>query len=398
MVSSVRKAFNAQFTNDKYQCFINSLSNVYPGQLDFRVAETPVFIPKEFTQKILSACESIIDVILQPDYRQKSEAAIPAPVRVPNEDAYPQFIAFDFGICRNEKGELEPQLIEMQGFPSMFCFQVLFEEMSRKYYNLPDNYTPYLNGFNKQSYIQLLSDIIAGDGAVENAVLLEIFPEQQKTRIDFFCTETYIGIKTVSLTDVIQQGRQLFYMNEGKKTRIKRIYNRLIFDDLFQQPAAVQEKAKWFQQDMDVQWVPHPNWFYRFSKFTLPFIQHPYVPPTQFLSDVTELPADLENYVVKPLFSFAGQGVIIDVTPADIAHITDKHNWILQRKVAYADAVETPDEPAKVEIRIFYFWPPGADRPIATNNLARLSKGKMIGVRYNKDKQWVGGSFALFEQ
>ncbi|HEY0750876.1 MAG TPA: hypothetical protein VGD26_06960, partial [Chitinophagaceae bacterium] len=132
--------------------------------------------------------------------------------------------------------------------------------------------------------------------------------------------------------------------------------------------------------------------------YTLPFIDHPYVPQTSFLSDVTSLPADLENYVVKPLFSFAGQGVIIDVTKEEINNIKDPANWILQRKVNYAPVIETPGEKAKAEIRIFYFWDQHAARPVATNNLARISKGKMVGVRYNKDKDWVGGSFALFEQ
>ncbi|HVG41133.1 MAG TPA: hypothetical protein VM888_05930, partial [Chitinophagaceae bacterium] len=231
-----------------------------------------------------------------------------------------------------------------------------------------------------------------------NVILLEIFPLKQKTRIDFFCTEKYIGIKTVCLTDIIQEGKDLYYMNEGKKTAIKRIYNRLIFDDLFQQPKEVQEKGKLFQQELNVSWVPHPNWFYRISKFSLPFIDHPYVPQTQFLHEVKTIPEDLENYVIKPLFSFAGQGVIIDVKKEDILAIKDPQNWILQRKVAYAAVIETKDEPAKGEIRIFYFWPEGADRPIATNNLARLSKGKMIGVRYNKDKTWTGGSFCLFEK
>jgi hypothetical protein len=171
----------------------------------------------------------------------------------------------------------------------------------------------------------------------------------------------------------------------------------VIFDDLFQQPKEVQEKGKIFQEELDVTWVPHPNWFYRLSKFTLPFIKHPYVPETRFLSDAA-LPPDLENYVVKPLFSFAGQGVIIDVTKDEVDNITDKENWIIQRKVNYAAVIETPGEPAKAEIRIFYFWKDGEARPVATNSLSRLSKGKMIGVRYNKDKEWVGGSFCLFEQ
>jgi hypothetical protein len=255
-----------------------------------------------------------------------------------------------------------------------------------------------LGGFTKETYLTLLKKLIVADSDPENVVLLEIFPEQQKTRIDFRCTETYLGIQTVCLTDLIKEGKEIFYFNKGKKTRIERIYNRLIFDDLFQQSAEVQEKGTILLEDLDVTWVPHPAWFYRISKYTLPFIQHPFVPHTRFLHDVKTLPADLQNYVVKPLFSFAGQGVLIDVTAEDIERIPDPENWILQKKVTYAAAIETPDEWAKAEIRLFYFWEPDAARPVATNNLARLSKGKMVGVRYNKDKEWVGGTFCLFEK
>ncbi|MFN2437556.1 MAG: hypothetical protein ABR503_00040, partial [Chitinophagaceae bacterium] len=193
------------------------------------------------------------------------------------------------------------------------------------------------------------------------------------------------------------EGKKLYYKLNGKKTLIKRIYNRLIFDDLFQQPVEIQEKGKIFQQELDVTWIPHPNWFYRLSKYTLPFIKHPFVPETQFLHEVKNLPENLEDYVVKPLFSFAGQGVIIDVTKDQISQVKDPQNWILQKKVNYAAVIKTPDEPAKAELRLFYFWKENTSRPVATNNLARLSKGKMVGVRYNKDKEWVGGSFCLFE-
>jgi hypothetical protein len=202
----------------------------------------------------------------------------------------------------------------------------------------------------------------------------------------------------VCLTELIREGKQLFYMREGKKTAVKRIYNRIIFDDLQQQTSEVQEKGKILFEELNVEWCPHPNWFYRISKYTLPLIRHPYVPPTFYLDQVKQIPADLENYVLKPLFSFAGQGVVIDVTQADIDKVKDPENWILQRKVKYADVIQTPDVPAKAEIRVFYFWKDGATRPIPTNNLARLSKGKMVGVRYNKDKEWVGGSFCLFEK
>jgi hypothetical protein len=202
----------------------------------------------------------------------------------------------------------------------------------------------------------------------------------------------------VCLTEVIAEGNKLYYDKDGVKTPIRRIYNRVIFDELAQQTPEVQEKGKIFGQHWDVKWVPHPAWFYRISKYSLPFIQHPFVPQTRFLNEVKEWPLDLENYVAKPLFSFAGQGVIIDVTKEALAEIKDPHNWILQRKVSYAPVIDTPGEKAKAEIRVFYFWPDGAPKPLPVNNLARLSKGKMIGVRYNQDKDWVGGSYALFEE
>jgi hypothetical protein len=398
MVPQLRKLYNQDFTPAKYAAFVHEISNLYPGQLDFRVAETPIFIPKNFTEQALQACERIIDTITQPSYQQQSEKAIPEHLRVPNEDSHPHFIAFDFGICYNKAGALEPQLIEMQGFPSLFAFQAVSPRVHARHLWHPAGYSNYLNGFTEESYKELLRKIIVADTDPENVILLEIFPQQQKTRVDFYCTESFLGIKTVCLTELIQEGRQLYYLNNGRKTQVKRIFNRLIFDDLFQQSPEVQEKGKIFQQELDVVWLPHPNWFYRISKYTLPFIQHPNVPETHFLHEVKDLPNDLENFVVKPLFSFAGQGVIIDVTKEEIEKIPDPQNWILQRKVAYAPVIETPDEPAKAEIRLFYFWEPSTPRPIATNNLARLSKGKMVGVRYNKDKEWVGGTFCLFEQ
>jgi hypothetical protein len=398
MVPAMREWFNNNFTEEKYKAYLEELHNKYPGALEFRVAETPIFIGKDFTEKMIGACESIVDVITQFNFKTLTSHAIPADVRVPNENEFSHFIAFDFGICENENGELEPQLIEMQGFPTLFAYQIWHDELTRKHFDIPENYTAYLNGFEKDSYIQLLKDVILGSHAPENVILLEILPHQQKTRVDFYSTSDYVGIPIVCLTELIQEGNKLFYEKDGKKIQVKRIYNRIIFDDLQQQSAAIQEKGKLLLEDLDVEWAPHPNWFYRISKYTLPLISHPYIPVTKFLNEIKEMPEDLENYVLKPLFSFAGQGVVIDVTKEDIEKVTDPANWILQRKVKYADVIKTPDIPAKAEIRIFYFWKEGEARPVATNNLARLSKGKMIGVRYNKDKAWVGGSLAYFEK
>ena len=395
MVKELRQQFNNNFSKEKYEAYVKEIDALHPGALDFRNAETPIFIPKDFTQKMLNACEDIIDVIVDDKFMALTERGIPADIKIPGQNDHSEFIAFDFGICQNEAGELEPQLIEMQGFPTLFAFQAFHSEITAKYANVPGNYSAYLNGYNKETYLQLFKEIIVGDLNPENVILLEIFPEQQKTRIDFYCTEEVLGIKTVCLTKLIAGGNKLFYDNNGVKTEIKRIYNRLIFDDL-QKQEGLGEVID-LTKDFDVEWVPHPNWFYRISKFTLPFIKNIYVPKTYFLNELKQVPADLENYVLKPLFSFAGMGVVIDVTQKDIDEVKDPENWILQRKVKYADVIETPDVPAKAEIRLFYFWKDGWARPKAVHNLSRLSKGKMIGTRYNKDKEWVGGSVAFFE-
>ena len=397
MVPTLREKFNAEFTQKKYKDYLEEINALHPGGIQFRLAETPIFVDKAFTRKMLSACESIVDVIVQPDFKELTANAVPKDVVVPNENDHSHFIAFDFGVCENEQGELEPQLIEMQGFPTLFAYQVWDDDITRKHFDIPSNYSSYLSGFDKESYIQLLKEIIVADHAVENVILLEILPHEQKTKIDFYCTQDYLQIPIVCLSELVKEGRRLFYVQNGKKIQVKRIYNRIIFDDLQQQSPEMQEKGKILFEDLDVEWAPHPNWFYRISKYTLPFIKHAYVPQTDFLNELKSIPADLENYVLKPLFSFAGQGVVIDVTKEDIDAVKDPQNWILQRKVKYADIIKTPDGNAKAEIRIFYFWKDGEARPVATQNLARISKGKMIGVRYNKDREWVGGSMVFFE-
>lgn len=397
MIPELREEFNKNFTEKKYKEFLKDLNSKHPGDIVFRVAETPIFVPKDFTNKMIGACETIVDFIKDPGFKKLTDRAIPAGENVPGENDHSHFIAFDFGICENEKGELEPQLIEMQGFPSIFAFQAYYTQILEKHFNIPVNFSDYLNGYNVDTYVQFLKEIILANHNPENVILLEIKPHEQKTRIDFYCTQDFLHIPVVCLTKLIKDGNKLYYEKDGNKIEVKRIYNRIIFDELTQIKKDLGDVVD-ITQPLDVEWAPHPNWFYRISKFTLPFINHPNVPETFFLNEVKQLPGDLENFVLKPLFSFAGQGVVIDVTKEDIDKVADPANWILQRKVKYADVIKTPNVPAKAEIRIFYFWKDGMERPVAVGNLARLSKGKMIGVRYNMDKDWVGGSVCYFEK
>ncbi|AYD48796.1 MAG TPA: hypothetical protein VFQ86_13625 [Arachidicoccus soli] len=397
MIPTQRDWFNENFTDEKYQEYLNYIKKDFPGALDFRVAETPVFIGNIFKQKMLSVCETIIDEIVSPNFKDATQKAIPSYINVKAEEGIPHFLIFDFGICENDSnGEVEPMLIEMQGFATLFAYQLHQYKAAAHAYHLPESFSPFFKDFDEYKTIQLLKEVIIGESSPEHTILLEIFPEKQKTRIDFEYTRKYLGIEIVCVTKLVKEGNNLFYEKNGKLIKIERIYNRLIFDELYRQTPEVQEKAKVLFEDLDVQWVTHPNWFYRISKYALPFLNHPNIPKTFFLKDLAEIPHDLENYVLKPLFSFAGNGVIIDVTREDIERIRDPENYILQKKVNYIPIIRTMDDNAKAEIRVFYLWKEGELRPVAAYNLARLSKGKMISVALNKNKTWVGGSFALF--
>lgn len=397
MIAPLRNSYNASFTKKKYDAFLNELDHEFPGAIEFRVAETPVFIDEVTGKRMIECCEHIIDFIKNDQFLAKTEKAIPIKERIPNEGKNTHFIAFDFGICESPDGSLYPALIEMQGFPTLFAYHAYYPEILEKHFSIPEGYSNYLNNYDKKSYIDLLKKVIVGKHDPKEVVLLEIKPEQQKTRIDFYCTQKYLGIKPVCLSEITSEGNKLFYELDGERIQIKRIYNRVIADELNNRIDELGDIID-FSKEFDIEWVTHPHWFYRISKYTLPFLEHPYIPQTVFLNELTELPSDLSHYVLKPLFSFAGQGVIIDIKEEDIKGIKNPENWILQKKVTYADCITTPSGPAKVEIRLMYIWEDHTERPILVNNLARLSKGKMIGVRYNADKDWVGGSVAYFKK
>lgn len=397
MIPVIRQQFNDSFSTEKYEAMIAEIHKDFPNQLDFRVAETPVFVPKELKIKLLKACNDIIEVLLKSDFKEKTNRAIPENQNVPNEDAHPSFLAIDFAVCKDENGELSPQLIELQGFPSLFGYQWYLGQKYRKFFIDPKGFNQYFNRLSMASYVDEMKKVLLGGEAAENVILLEIYPEKQKTRLDFEITRQLWGIEPVCLTKIKKVGRQLFYEKAGKTIEIKRIYNRLIFDDLLQNFPDLETNFK-MTDDVDVKWVTHPNWFFRISKFTLPLLKSAFVPQSFFLSDLKEYPADLENYVLKPLFSFAGSGVKLNFTKEELDAISDKENYLIQRKVKYEPIIEDKEGSLiKTEIRMLFTWEDNAPRPKLVTNLARLSRGEMIGVNFNKNFDWVGGSCAFFE-
>ncbi len=395
MIPSIRQQYNRQFTTAKYTALLEGLSAETGITPAFRVAETPVFVPEELTQQMIRAGEAIVNLIMQPDFRELTETAIPKQYFVPQEDAHPQFIIIDFAVTRDEQGALAPQLIELQGFPSLFAFQELLARQFRQHLEVPAGMHNFLSGLDEQGYKALLKETILAGLDPEHVILLEVMPQQQKTLIDFVGTENMLGVPVVCISQLVQEGRKLYYEKDGKKIRVHRIYNRVISEDLERYREQLGNTVD-FRHDLEVTWAAHPNWYYRISKFLLPYIHGPFAPKAWFLHEIPVLPQDLQHYVLKPLFSFAGQGVILEPTQADIDAIQDPENWILQQKVEYAPVIETPTGPARCEIRLMYCWPDKAPKPTLAHNLARLSKGKMIGVSFNAQQDWVGGSCCFF--
>jgi len=394
MIEKYRTSFNANFNEQKYQDFLTKITAGYP-EITFRLAESPVFLPEKLKQQLITAGDEIIALIKRDDFKEITQKAIPKDWTVPNENDHPHFLTFDFGICKDENGEILPMLIEMQGFPSLYGFQMHLANHYKTAYHLEKSLTPLFNGLTEEGYFDLLRKVIVGKHQPHEVVLMDIDAINQKTVIDFLVTAKKTGIKILSPEQITKEGKQLFYEEEGNKIQIKRIYNRLIFDEIADDPSVF---SKGFdpREEIDVEWATHPNWFYRISKYTMPFLEGKFMPKTQFLNQLDVIPSDLENYVLKPLFSFAGMGVIIDVKESDIRAIKDPENWILQRKVTYDPIVQAPDGGVKAELRLMYLWPDG-EEPQLCINLARLSRGKMIGVRYNADFDWVGGTVGLME-
>ena len=395
MEPTLRAQFNADFTPEKYAALLRCVNEATKWPADFRISETPIFLTREFTDQVVYAANEIAAQTQTPEFAMHAVSAIPSGLEVPNESPHPEFLIVDLAVCE-EGHRLMPRLIELQAFPSLFAFQFLLLGCMRKAFPaIPLNWTSSFGGIKDEQYLDILGRTIVADSKPENVILLEIEPEKQKTRIDFSATELLLGIQSVCVTKVKKRGRQLFYERDGKDTRIERIYNRVIFDELERRPDVKLNFS--FQDELDVTWIAHPNWYYRISKHSLPFIKTAHTSPAFFANEFPST-EEIDDYVLKPLYSFAGLGVEMDPTREKIAALKNPHQWILQKKVEYASFVPTVDGPkSKAELRMMFVWSEKGE-PLLLNNLVRMSQGKMMGVDFNKDKTWVGSSIALHER
>jgi hypothetical protein len=356
----------------------------------FRHSETPCFFPTPLIDDMARCGQEIVtELLANPQYRADSEHAIPPAYRVPNEAPVPLFVQADFGLDAN----LQPKLVEIQGFPSLYAYQPVLAEAYREAYQLDPVLAAFPCGLDGERYRELLGEAIVGRHEPENVVLLEIDPDHQKTRHDFVMTKRMFGVRSVDIRFVRKQGNRLYYERAGRLVPIHRIYDRAIVDELERRQIVLPFD---FRDDLAVEWAGHPNWFFRLSKFSLPYLKHPSVPPTRFLSDVDGV-EDPERYVLKPLFSFAGAGVIVGPMAEQIAAVPAdrRKDYILQERVDFKPVIDTPFGAAKVEVRIMYLW---LDEMQPVNTVIRMGRGAQMGVDHNKGLEWVGASAAFIEE
>jgi hypothetical protein len=392
VITALRREFNASWRPDDYEAYKARLARAAGSRIGFRVCESPVFLPPELRDAMVQGALEIWGELLQPAALGRSKGAVPPEFDVPGSDDHPLFAQADFAIVEAD-GRLVPRLIELQGFPSLYAFQLLQGRLCLEMMD-GERLDFLLGGLDDEGYLRVVGEAILGGLPPENVVLLDLDPPGQGTYPDFAATEKLFGIRAVCPTDLERRGRELWYEREGRKTRILRVYNRLIVDELVEKKVELPFR---FTDELDVQWAGHPNWFFRWSKHALPGLVHPLVPEARLLSDLDHVPDDLERWVLKPLFSFSGSGVKVDVTSEDVAAVPagERSSTLLMRKVDYAPVVETADGGhSRVEVRVMFVWRAG--RPLPVTTLARLSRGRMMGVKFNRDKTWVGSTSCLW--
>jgi hypothetical protein len=393
MIPSLRQDFNSKYRAERYPQLLSLLAERCGVPIGFRVSETPCFLPQALLERMAREGKELIrQLVDNPEYHARSSESIPAEFKVPNETPHPMFIQVDFGLVRDAAGELQPKLVELQAFPSLYAYQPVLARTFMDVYGLDPELRFLLGGLEAAAYLKLLRRAIVGEEDPANVILMEIDPGHQKTLPDFLLTEKLLGIRTVDIQAIKKDGSQLYWESEGKRIPIRRIYNRAIVDELERKGAKLRFD---FRDDLQVEWAGHPNWYFRISKYSIPYLKHASVPKTWFLDGLERVPQDLENYALKPLYSFAGLGVVIAPKQEDIAAVPAERRsqYILQERLHFEPVIETPFGGTKVEVRVMYVW---VDELTPVLTILRMGRGLMMGVDHNRDMEWVGSSAGLF--
>ncbi|MBI2391821.1 MAG: hypothetical protein HYV09_19680 [Deltaproteobacteria bacterium] len=402
MNPELRRLYNAAFSQALYRRYVDRLETWLDVKIPFRIAESPLFLPKALRAKLATSAREIVAQISRPELIEKMKAAIPPALDVPRRDSLASCIQVDFAIVRGEDGELTGKVVELQGFPSLYALMVVQSEaMAEELKTIPGLEGPwsiFYSGHDRRSFVAKFKEALLDGHEPEEVVLLDLDPPAQKTYADFVATRQLTGVESIGPEEIVREGLRLFRKKGGRKVQIKRIFNRVVFDELSNKGV---ELPFDYREDLDVSWFPHPNWYWLWSKYTLPHVDHHAVPKATYVSDLRKPPEDLSRYVLKPLFSFAGSGVKIDPTQADLDAIpeNERAGWILQEKIVYEPALPMPSgEGVKAEVRMMFIRGPRDENPELVLNLVRMSRGKMLGVDQNKNFDWVGGSIGIWPE
>jgi len=397
---SKRPLFNRAYSDALFGQYMQRLEDRL-GPFPFHVAETPLLLTPALRDRLAKDAMEIVGQLSRPELLAQLKKAIPARYDVHGMDALPNCAQVDFALVKGPQGEIEGRVVELQAFPSLYALMSFMAEAWADTLNtVPELKGPYgwSIHMDRSQALELMRRTIVGGCRPEEVVLVDYEPEKQKTSPDFVATRQLFGVDAVCVTKLVKKGRQLFREKDGRLVQVKRIYNRMVFDEL--EVKKVKVPFDW-NDDLDVTWASHPNWYWVWSKYSLPHLDHPAVPKTRYLSDFRAWPEDLSRYVLKPLFSFAGSGVVVDVTPEELAKVPQEQygNWVLQEKVEYAPVIPMPDgNGVKAEVRVMLMRPPDAAQLTPLLCLVRLSRGKMLGVDFNKGLTWVGGSVGIWAE
>lgn len=428
LIPELRRQFNERFTAERYSSLVRLVDERCRTHVDFRIAETPVFLPLSLLEAMAGYGVELTKSLLGCDnYLAAARKAIPADYVVAGGTAHPHFLTADFALVRTSKGELVPRLVEIQAFPSVYGYQDVLTSAYLDAFEMPDGLGSFLGGLDEASYWALLARTVLGNHDPESVVLTELDPGNQKTLPDFAVTARRLGITVVDIRSLEPVGNKLHYRDgKGKLAPIHRIYNRAIADELMARRIHLPFDLS---EAWDVEWAGHPNWYFLVSKFSIPWLSipgrltsahpgHSVVPPAVFLDGFLEgagrveledagvsLPSGTEpdtvyaNLLLKPLFSFAGKGIQFEPTQGQLEAIPieKRGDFLLQQRMQFAHTIETPKGLTQAEIRILYLWPDGGKLTPALS-LVRLGRGKMMGVDHNRNQEWVGASAGFYPQ
>ncbi len=401
MIPRLRRSFNESWSELRHRDLMGRLETRVGGAIGFPISETPCFFPRSLMDELSATGLELASQILdRPDARAAALAAVPERFRGPTAETHPTFLQVDFGLVRGPSGAIEPKLVELQAFASLYGFQLAVAEAYRGAFALDPSLGMFLAGLQAAQYHDLVGQALLNGHDPKHVVLMEIEPRKQKTWPDFVVTEQLWGVRAVDTPEIERDGRRLFYRRDGQRIPIARIYNRVIPDELERKNVPLSFD---YRDDLEVEWAGHPSWYFQISKFSIPWLKHRSVPETTFLHQLDRLPADRERYLLKPLFSFAGGGIIFAPTDAQVAAIPaeQRQNYILQERIQFEPVIDTPEGPTQAEIRIMYVRSPstppraGGERFQPVLPLIRMGRGKMMGVDHNKGLRWVGASAGL---